>query len=67
MEFKEVVARRRTVRQFKDKAVEKNLTNYEMTAKSRILAGELGPLLGYIPGIEVITDEHTRRVDIKTK
>ncbi len=52
---------------FEDNGAEKNLTNYEMTAKNRILAGELGPLLGYIPGIEVITDERTRRVDIKTK
>ena len=49
---------------FEDNGREKNLTNFEMTGEHGVLAGELGPLLGYIPGLKVETDENNRRVDI---
>ena len=52
---------------FEDNGREKNLTNYEMTGDKGVLAGELGPLLGYIPGLEVATDGNGRKVDIKVK
>ena len=52
---------------FENNGEDKNLTNFEMTDEHGILSGELGPLLGYIPGLVVTTDDKTRRVDIKTK
>ena len=49
---------------FEDNGAEKNLTNFEMTAEKGVLCGELGPLLGYIPGIVVKTDDNKRCVEI---
>ena len=51
---------------FEDNGAEKNLTNFEMTGEKGVLCGELGPLLGYIPGLVVKTDDVQRRVEIKT-
>ena len=42
---------------FEDNGAEKNLTNFEMTGEKGVLCGELGPLLGYIPGLVVKTDD----------
>ena len=50
---------------FEDNGAEKNLTNFEMTGEKGVLCGELGPLLGYIPGLVVKTDDAKRRVEIK--
>ena len=50
---------------FEDNGAEKNLTNFEMTGEKGVLCGELGPLLGYIPGLVVKTDDVQRRVEIK--
>ena len=52
---------------FEDNGREKNLTNFEMTGEHGVLAGELGPLIGYIPGLKVETDENNRRVDITVR
>ena len=50
---------------FEDNGREKNLTNFEMTGEKGVLCGELGPLLGYVPGIVVNVDDGSRRVDIR--
>ena len=50
---------------FEDGGKDKNLTNFEMTGgKKAPLVGELGPLLGYIPGLSVQTDDKRRLVRI---
>ena len=49
---------------FEDNGAEKNLTNFEMTGEKGVLCGELGPLLGYIPGLVVKTDDAKRRVEV---
>ena len=50
---------------FEDNGKDKNLTNFEMTGgKKAPLVGELGPLLGYIPGLSVQTDDKRRLVRI---
>ncbi len=50
---------------FEDNGADKNLTNFEMTGDRRNpLVGEIGPLLGYIPGLEVRIDEKGRKVEI---
>ena len=51
---------------FEDNGAEKNLTNFEMTGEKGVLCGEIGPLLGYISGLVVKTDDAKRRVEIKT-
>ena len=50
---------------FEDNGAEKNLTNFEMTGEKGVLCGELGPLLGYIPGLVVKTDDAKHRVEIR--
>ena len=50
---------------FEDNGAEKNLTNFEMTGEKGVLCGELGPLLGYIPGLVVKTNDAKHHVEIK--
>ena len=50
---------------FEENGAEKNLTNFEMTGEKGVLCGELGPLLGYIPGLVVKTDDARHRVEIR--
>ena len=53
---------------FIDNGVDKNLTNceiYDAKAKRGIVCGELISLIGYIPGVEMVTDEKKARVDLK--
>ncbi len=55
---------------FLDNGKDKNLTNceiYRARAKSPIVCGELAALAGYIPGVEIKTDENAKRVDISVK
>ena len=53
---------------FLDNGRDKNLTNceiYRARAKSPIVCGELPALVGYIPGVEIKTDEKKHRVDLR--
>lgn len=53
---------------FEDGGRDKNLTNFEMTGdRKRPLVGEMGPILGCIPGLSVQIDEKGRRVSITVK
>lgn len=55
---------------FIDNGKDKNLTNceiYRARAKSPIVCGELISLVGYIPGVDMKTDEATKRVDLTVK
>ena len=42
------------------------LTNFEFVKKGNRIIGELGPLLGYLPGVKVQVEEGARKVKIAT-
>ena len=55
---------------FLDNGRDKNLTNCEIYGEGKknavVVCGELAALVGYIPGVEIKTDEAKHRLDIRT-
>ena len=49
---------------FENEGKDRNLTNFEFTGDGRVLVGELGAVLGYIPGISLAADEKAHKVRI---